>query len=129
MQNAVDAAIKNLLEAGHIKRVDKTSDEMFIQPVVISVKKGRSVKIALDARSLNDAILKNKYQIRNLENPMEKKEEIVNANKRGDVFFTSLEMHYAFGHTIFHPDTTNIVISRLRCDSTGAYGTTLDTMD
>ena len=39
LQKAVDAEIRNLLAAGHIKRVDKFSDETFIQPVVITVKR------------------------------------------------------------------------------------------
>ena len=57
LQKAVDEEINNLIKAGHIERVDKISDEMFIQPVVITVKKDRSVKIAMDARSLNNAII------------------------------------------------------------------------
>ena len=39
-----------------------------MQPTVITVKKDRSVKIALDARALNHAIDKDKYQMPNLEN-------------------------------------------------------------
>ena len=50
LQKAVDVEIKKLLETGHIKKIDKVDDEMFIQPVVTTVKKDRSVKIALDAR-------------------------------------------------------------------------------
>ena len=80
LQTAVDAEIKSLLAAGHIKRLDKITDEMFIQPVVITVKKDRSVKIALDDRSLINAILKNKYQMPNLESLMEKVAKIVNNN-------------------------------------------------
>ena len=60
LQKAVDEEIKNLLAAGHIERIVKMTDEMFIQPVVITVKKDRIVKIALDARSLNNVILKDK---------------------------------------------------------------------
>ena len=58
LQKAVDAERKNLIKSGQIERVDKLSDEMFIQPVVIAVKKDRSIKIALVARSLNNANLK-----------------------------------------------------------------------
>ena len=58
VQEAVDADINSFLQAGHIERIDKITDKMFIQPVVITVKKDRSVKIALDARSLNNAMLK-----------------------------------------------------------------------
>ena len=43
-----------------------------MQPTVITVKKDRSVKIALDARALNEAIDKDKYQLPNLENLMER---------------------------------------------------------
>ena len=42
------------------------SHEVFIQPVVITVKKDGRVKIALDARLLNNAILKEKHQMPNL---------------------------------------------------------------
>ena len=58
LQSGVDAEVNSLLEAGHIKRFDKILDGMFIQPVVVTVKRDRNVKIALDARSLNNAILK-----------------------------------------------------------------------
>ena len=40
-------------------RIEKCSDEYFIRPVVITVKKEKSVKIALDSKKLNDAIHKN----------------------------------------------------------------------
>ena len=56
LQKAVDPQIESLLTAGYIKRVDKITDDMFIQSVVISVEKHRSVKVALDAMSLNNAI-------------------------------------------------------------------------
>ena len=78
---------------------------MFIQPVVITVKKDTSVKIAIDARSLNNAILKSKYQMPNLESLMEKVSEIVNNNNDGEVFFTSLDMQYAYGQTTLHHET------------------------
>ena len=56
-----DAQIKactksKLPAAGHIESINKTTDEMFIQSVVKTVKKDRSVNIALKARSLNNAI-------------------------------------------------------------------------
>ena len=68
---------------------------MIIQLVVITVKKDRSVKIALDARSLNNAILKDKYQMPNLENLMKKVAEFINGKQKEDVWFTSLDMVYA----------------------------------
>ena len=129
----MDAEIKSLLEAGHIRRVDKISDEMLIQPMVITVKKDRSVKIALDARSLNNAILKSKHQMPNLEKLMENIAEIVNEDKEGEVTFSSLDMLYAYGQTLFHPDTAkhcNLQIlggesTRTYAFNTGYYGLTI----
>ena len=58
LQDAVEAEIGKLLKEGHIRKVDKISDEVFIQPVVVTVKKDKTVKRALEARALNNAILK-----------------------------------------------------------------------
>ena len=69
-QDPVDKEIKQLLEQGHFEKVDTIKDDVFIQPVVITVKRDRSVKIALDARTLNNSIAKDKYHIPNLENLM-----------------------------------------------------------
>ena len=71
MQKAVDSEIKRLLKEGHIERVDEIKDDVIDQPTVITVKKDQSVKIALDARALNKAIDKNKYQMPNLGNLIE----------------------------------------------------------
>ena len=97
MQEAVDAEIKCLLKAGHIERIDKITDEMFIQPVVITVKKDGSVKIALDARSFNNAILKDNFQMPNWESLMEKAAEVITGKREGDAWFTSLNMVYPYG--------------------------------
>ena len=48
--------IKQLLAEGHIEKVNEIRDDVFIQPTVSTVKKDRSVKIALDARALNQEI-------------------------------------------------------------------------
>ena len=77
----MEAEIEKLLAEGHIRKVGKINDEVFIQPVVITVKKDKSVKIALDARSLNDAIQKDKYQMPNLFTLMEQVAEIIKTTK------------------------------------------------
>ena len=71
LQEAVGAEIDSLLKEGHIRMIEKINNEVFIQPVVITVKKDKTVKIALDARSLNDAISMDKNQKLNLDNLIE----------------------------------------------------------
>ena len=50
LQKAVDKEISRLLKEGLFEKIDEIKDDVFIQPSVITVKKDRSVKIALDAR-------------------------------------------------------------------------------
>ena len=40
LQVQVDREINNLLEKGHIERIDTIKNVVFIQPVVVTVKKG-----------------------------------------------------------------------------------------
>ena len=68
---SVDAERKRLLKDSHIEKVNDIKDDVFIQPTGITVSRGWSVKIALDARALNKAIDKDKYQMPNLENLMD----------------------------------------------------------
>ena len=68
LQNQVDDEIEKLLNEGHFEKVDKIQDDVFIQTTVITVKKDKTVKIASDARAINESIAKNKYQMPNLEN-------------------------------------------------------------
>ena len=72
----------------------------------MTVKKDKTVKIALDARSLNNAILKEKYQMCNQDNLMEQIAEIIISGKEGEVRFTSLDIMYVYGRTEFHPETS-----------------------
>ena len=85
LQDAVEAEIAKLLKEGHIRKVDKISDEVFIQPVVVTVKKDKTVKRALEARALNNAILKKKYQMPNLDNIIQQVAEIINGGAEGEV--------------------------------------------
>ena len=96
LQDQVDSKITILLDQGHIEKVDTIKDDVFIQPVVITIKKDRSVKIALDARALNDSIAKDKYQMPNLENLMDMVAEKIDG-KEGQVFYSSVDMKYAYG--------------------------------
>ena len=49
LQDAVKKEIRRLLQEGYIVKVGEIKEDVFLQPTVITVKKDRSVKIALDA--------------------------------------------------------------------------------
>ena len=96
LQNQVDKEIDKLLKEGHIEKVDKIQDDVFIQPTVITVKKDKSVKDAFDARALNQSIAKDKYQMPNLDNLIEMIAEKID-EKEEEAWYSSVDMTYAYG--------------------------------
>ena len=67
LQPKVKIKLEKLLNEGHIKQLTNCSDQFFLSPIVITVKKDQSIKIALDSKILNKAIHKNKYQMPNID--------------------------------------------------------------
>ena len=101
VQDSADAEVKRLLKEGHIEKIDEIKDDVFIQPTVISVKKDRSVKIALDARALNHEIDKDKYQMPNLDNLLDLVAEKLDTEE-GEAWFSSVDLTYAYGQVPLH---------------------------
>ena len=58
LQEKVDKEIDKLLEQGHIQKLEDCSDKNFVSPIVITLKKDSSVKLALESRELNKQVQK-----------------------------------------------------------------------
>ena len=67
LQERVNNENKNFLEEEHIEKLNKSSYQYFISPIVIIIKRDQTIKLALDSKILNKAIHKNKYQKPNIE--------------------------------------------------------------
>ena len=67
LQDKVDKEIDKLLAQGHIEKLKDCSDRYFVSPIVITVKKDKSVKLALESRELNKQLHKNNCQMPNIE--------------------------------------------------------------
>ena len=63
------------------------------------------MKLALDSEELNKAVSKNKYQMPNIENLMDRQAEIIKSIKPGNVRFTSIDLRYAYGPLMLHIET------------------------
>ena len=63
----VELELDKLILNKQLKKLKKCPDDLFVSPVVITVKKDKSVKIALDSKKLNKAIHKNKYQMQSID--------------------------------------------------------------
>ena len=73
--------------------------------MVITVKKDKSVKIALDARALNNEIVKDKCQMPNLEHLVDLVAEHIDNKEQEKALYTSLDMRYAYGQMPLEEET------------------------
>ena len=67
LQEDVKNELNRLIESGHLERREAIEEDCFVSPVVITVKKDKSVKIALDARKLNDSCIKKRPHMPNMD--------------------------------------------------------------
>ena len=101
LQEQVDEEIEKLLKEEYIEKVDKIQNNVFFQSTVITVKKDKSVKIALDARALNQSVAKDKYQMTHLDSLIDIIAEQLN-EKEGEAWYSSVDMTYAYGRIPLH---------------------------
>ena len=121
--NTVSDELKKLSDQGHIEKLLECSDKNFISPIVITVKKDKSVKLALDSKVLNKAIHKNKYQMPKIDSLIDSiSQYIKDSNQSDNVYLSTIDLKYAYSQLKLHPDTSphsnfNIIFG----DSTGTY--------
>ncbi len=96
LQERVATEIERLIKEGHIERLKNCTENQFISPIVITVKRDGSLKIALDSKELNKAVCKNKYQMPNIEDLMDRIAELLSARKPGKIWFSSIDLRYAY---------------------------------
>ena len=119
----VSDELKKLSDQGHIENLQECSDKNFILPIVITVKKDKSVKLALDSKVLNKAIHKNKYQMPNIDSLIDSISQHINdSNPDDNVFFSKIDLKYAYSQLKLHPETSHHCNFNIICsDSTGTY--------
>ena len=97
LQDKVDKEIHRLMNEGHIVKLQECSDKYFVSPIVITVKKDASIKLALESRELNKQVYKNKYQMPNIDELVDGISQIIAERKAGNVYFTTSDFTYAYG--------------------------------
>ena len=96
IQGKVQDELDKLLSEGHMTKLDKCTSDCFIAPIVITVKKDDSIKMALDAKPINRQLYKNKYQMPNVDELLDGVSQIVTAKTQGTLYFTVLDLKYAY---------------------------------
>ena len=68
------------------------NEDRFISPIVITCKKDKPIKLALDSQFINKQIYKNKYQMPNIHKLVDDLASQVSHDSAGEVWFTNLDL-------------------------------------
>ena len=74
--------IERLIKEGQVERIQNCTEYQYLIPIVITVKRDGSLKLALDSKELNTAVCKNKYQMPNIEDLMDRIAELISAKSQ-----------------------------------------------
>ena len=97
--------LENSIEDKQIVRLEKFSDEYFISPVVITVKKDKSIKKTLDSKKLTDAIHKNKYQMQSIDHLIDAVANYVSeqSTEQGTYYVSKIDLKNAYNQIPIDP--------------------------
>ncbi len=77
-----------------MKKLKACNEHQFTSPIVIIVKKDGSLKLALDSKKLNESVIRNKYQMPNIDESMDQMAQIVTSKRLGKVWYSSVDLIY-----------------------------------
>ena len=86
---------KRLINYGYVEKVTEITEDCFVSPAVITVKKDKSVKIALDSRKLDEITVKRKAQKSNMEELISRISRKISGVSDREVVATKLDFDYA----------------------------------
>ena len=120
-QKTVKKELEKLIESGHLDEADNTTENCFVSPAVITIKKDKSVKIALDSRKLNEACVKRKAAMPIMEELISKISAEITRNN-GEIWMSKIDLDYAYGQAKLTVEATkHCVFSIIGGDFTGHY--------
>ena len=122
LQERVEKELNKLMDQKHLKKLDKRSDRQFVSPIVITVKKDQTVKLALDSKKINKFIHKNKHQMPNIDILLDNITQIVKSNDNQQTLLSTLGLRYAYSQIPLDKSTREQCnFSLIGGNATGTY--------
>ena len=122
LQQSVGKEINKLIKQGHVEKANNIDENCFVSPAVITVKKDKSVKIALDSRKLNEITIKRKAQMPNMEELISRISRKIADGPVDEIWTSKLHLDYAYGQLILSKEAQNLCIFAVTGgDFTGYY--------
>ena len=106
LQKDVKNELDRLIKSGHLERLETIEEDCFVSPVVITVKKDKTVKIALDARKLNDSCVKKRPHMPNMEELLNQISAELSRNNHDPIWMSVIDLDYPYGQMKLAPETT-----------------------
>ena len=120
-QKIVKNELEKLIEKGHLEKADKTTENCFVSPAVITIKKDQSVKVALDSRKLNESCIKRKATMLNMEELISQISVKITQNN-GEIWMSKIDLDFAYGEAKLSAEASrHCVFSIIGGDFTGHY--------
>ena len=120
--DSVKSELYRFKSEGHIKKLENCDEDRFNSPIVITCKKDKSIKLALDSKFINKQIYKNKYQMPNIHELVDNVAAQISNNSAGEVWFTNLDLKNAYSQLSLDNFTSSQCNSSLvGGDKTGTY--------
>ena len=114
--------LKRLIKHSYVEQATEITKNCFVSPAVITVKKDKSIKIALDSRKLNEITVKRKAQMPNMEELISRISRKKSEGEDGEILATKLDFDYAYEQLNLDDDTKNFCIFTVTGgDFTGYY--------
>ena len=89
--------LDRLIKSGHLERLETIEEDCFVSPVVITVKKDKTVKIALDARKLNENCIEKTPHMPNMEELLNQISAELSRNDHDLIWISVIDLDYAYG--------------------------------
>ena len=99
-----------MMRQGHIEKAINIDKNCFVSPAVITVKKDKSVKIALDSRKPNKITTKRKSQMPNMEELISRISKKIADGPADEIWISKLDLDYAYCQLILSKDARNLCI-------------------
>ena len=110
LQQSVGKEIEKLIKQGHIEKANNIDENCFVSPAVITVKKDKSIKIALDSRKLNEITVKRKAQMPNMEELISRISRKIADGPADEIWISKFDLDYAYGQLLLSREARNFCI-------------------
>ena len=106
LQEDIKNELNRLIESGHLEKLETIEEDCFVSPKVITVKKDKSVKIALDARKLNDSCIKKRPHMPNMDELLNQISAELSKNDTDPIWISVIDLDYAYSQMKLAPETS-----------------------